>query len=143
MSAAHTPFDSIKIGLAAEIRWSVSAKEIDDFAALSGDYNPLHIDEVYARNCGFPDRVAHGFLLGSKVSAFVGMTIPGRDCFLLEAQLAWPRPIYSGDEIVIRGEVVELSTEQRIVKIKIRATRKKEDNVTVVGRGWALCQSRS
>lgn len=142
-TAAHIPFESLQIGSSAELRWQVSEAEIDAFADLSGDHNPLHVDAAFARGRGFPDRVAHGYLLGSKVSAFVGMTMPGRDCLLLETQLAWPRPVHPGDEVTIRGEIVELSTDQRVMKIKIRATKQHDGKAVVVGRGYALCQSRS
>jgi acyl dehydratase len=142
-TAAHIPFENLQIGFSAELRWHVSDAEIDAFAAVSGDYNPLHVDATFARGRGFPDRVAHGHLLGSKVSAFVGMIMPGRDCLLLETQLAWPRPVHPGDEVTLRGEIVELSQEQRIMKIRFRATKQSDGKAVVVGRGWTLCQSRS
>lgn len=142
-TAAIVPFRDMKVGLAAELTWSVTADQIDDFARLSGDFNPLHIDQNYARNQGFRDRVAHGLLLGSKVSAFVGMLVPGRDGLLLETLLSWPNAVYPGDEVVLRGEIVELSEEQRVVRIKIRATKVDAAQAIVVGRGWALCRIRS
>lgn len=143
MRAAHVPFEDLHVGRVAELQWIVSADEIDAFATLSGDHNPLHTDAAFARAQGFPDRVAHGFLLGAKVSAFVGMLMPGRDCLLLETNLRWPQAVHARDEVTIRGEITELSSEQRIMKIKIRATKAGASKTVVVGRGWALCQSRS
>lgn len=140
---AHIPFEDLTIGKTALMEWTVAAADLDAFADVSGDVNPLHVDADFARARGFPDRVAHGFLLGSKVSAFVGTVMPGRDCLLLETQLAWPNPCYAGDVIQLRGEIVELSSENRIMRIKFRATATRAVKSVVVGRGWALCQSRS
>lgn len=126
-----------------EMDWIVCTSDLDAFAALSGDINPLHVDSQFARVRGFPDRVGHGFLLGAKISAFVGTVMPGRDCLLLEAKLSWPAPYLAGDIVRIRGEVVELSVENSAIRVKIRATAARQGNSVVVGRGWALCQIRS
>jgi acyl dehydratase len=140
---AHIPFEDLTVGTAAQMEWTVAASDLDAFAAVSGDINPLHVDADFARQRGFPDRVAHGFLLGAKVSAFVGTVMPGRDCLLLETQLAWPNPCYAGDVVRLRGEIAELSAENRIMRIKFRATATRTGTSVVVGRGWALCQTRS
>jgi acyl dehydratase len=126
-----------------ELDWIVSPSDLDAFAALSGDVNPLHVDAEFARAKGFPNRVAHGFLLGAKVSAFVGTVMPGRDCLLLETLLAWPNPFFAEDTVRLRGEIVELSVLNRVTRIKIRATTARAGTSVVVGRGWALCQIRS
>lgn len=141
-TAAILPFEALQVGLSAELLWSVTDADIDAFAELSGDYNPLHVDAGFARAAGFPDRVVHGMLLGSKLSAFVGMIIPGRDCLLLETQLAWPNAVHPGDDVMVRGEITEKSEDQRVVRIKIKATKLDSGRRLVVGRGWALCQIR-
>jgi acyl dehydratase len=140
---AHIALEDLAIGLARELDWQVTPRDIDSFASLSGDINPLHVDPEFARLQGFPDRVAHGFLLGAKISAFVGTVMPGRDCLLLETQLAWPSPCFAGDTVRLRGEIVELSIENRVMRIKIRATADRAGTSVVVGRGWVLCQIRS
>jgi 3-hydroxybutyryl-CoA dehydratase len=140
---AHIPLEDLTLGLARELDWTVTSGDIDSFAALSGDMNPLHVDPEFSRLQGFPDKVAHGFLLGAKVSAFVGTVMPGRDCLLLETQLAWPSPCFAGDTVRLRGEIVELSIENRLMRIKMRATTDRAGTSVVVGRGWALCQIRS
>jgi 3-hydroxybutyryl-CoA dehydratase len=143
LRVAHIPFEELTLGMSAEMEWTVAASDLDAFAAVSGDINPLHVDADFARQRGFPDRVAHGFLLGAKVSAFVGTVMPGRDCLLLETQLAWPNPCYAGDVVRLRGEIAELSAENRIMRIKFRAIATRAGTSVVVGRGWALCQTRS
>jgi acyl dehydratase len=140
---AHIALEDLAVGLVRELDWTVAPGDLDAFAAVSGDINPLHVDPEFARLKGFPDRVAHGFLLGAKVSAFVGTVMPGRDCLLLETQLAWPSPCFAGDTVRLRGEIVELSKENRVMRIKMRATVARVGTSVVVGRGWVLCQTRS
>ncbi|MGB8402249.1 MaoC family dehydratase [Bradyrhizobium sp.] len=135
--------DDLQIGMNAELVWNVEDTEIDRFASISGDVNPMHVDARYARARGFENRVAHGFLLGSKVSAFVGTMIPGRRCLLLEETLAFPNPVYPGDRIVISGQLVELWPEQALLKLKFRATKMNGEKSVIVGRGTVLCQIRS
>lgn len=135
-------FETLAVGQTVSLDWSVEAAEIDRFSELSDDRNPLHMQPDFARSKGFPDRVAHGFLLGAKVSALVGMLLPGRDCLILEQGLAYPRPIHPGDLIRVEGQVDELSAEQRIVKVRIRAHRIADEVRTLVARGFVLCRSQ-
>jgi 3-hydroxybutyryl-CoA dehydratase len=139
----HIGLQDLSIGLVRELEWAIQSDEVDQFAGLSGDINPLHVDPEFARLKGFPDRVVHGFLLGAKVSAFVGTVMPGRDCLLLESQLAWPNPCFAGETVRLRGEITELSKENRAMRIKMRATVPRGGASVVVGRGWVLCQIRS
>ena len=142
-SVVHMRFADMLIGVHRDLDWRVETSDLDRFASISGDYNPLHVDAEFARSRGFPDRVAHGFLLGAKISAFVGTIMPGRDCLLLETQIAWPRPYFAGDTVNIRGEIVTTSTENRVIKIKLRATATRSGISDVIARGWALCQIQS
>jgi 3-hydroxybutyryl-CoA dehydratase len=133
--------EALEIGSSAKMACVVSAADIDAFAELSGDRNRLHMDDAYARSLGFSGRVVHGFMLGAKVSSFLGMIMPGPGCVLLEAQLSWAKPVYAGDALSIQGEIKELSQEQRAMKIGIRVF-KEGTKAQLVARGWALCQSR-
>jgi 3-hydroxybutyryl-CoA dehydratase len=135
--------DQVPLGLTRQMSWAVTAGEIDAFAALSGDFNPLHVASAFAQEKGFRDRVAHGMLLAAKISAFAGMILPGRDCVLLETKLGWPKPIFPGDDILITGEITELSIEQRVIRVKITAIKSEHTKKVTVGRGWILCQVRS
>lgn len=135
-------FDDIELSAGASLEWLVEESEIDAFASLSGDRNPLHMSNEFARQKGFSGRVAHGFLLGSKVSTLVGMFLPGQDCLILEQGLSFPQPIYPGDRILIEGVVAELAPVHRILKVKIKASRVSVDQRVVVARGFVLCRSQ-
>jgi acyl dehydratase len=142
-TVADLSLEELHVGLKADLVWLVTNEEIDRFAASSGDCNPMHIDADYARTCGFQDRLAHGFLLGSKISAFIGTVIPGRRCLLVEEMLSFPNPIYPGDKIVIAGEVIERWPDLRLIKLKIRANKQADAKSVTVGRGNIVCRIQS
>lgn len=145
-STTQTPalvFSDFKVGQTATLDWHVVSGEIDAFAALSGDHNPLHVDADFATAKGFKDRVAHGMLLASKLSAFAGMVLPGQNCLLLEFNLSWPTPVFAGDHIVIEGEIVEASESIEVLKISFKARKPDGAKQKTVGRGWFLCKVQS
>ena len=65
---------------------------------MSGDFNPIHIDKKTAQDKGFKDIVAHGFLLGAQISKFLGMTLPGKNCLILEQKVTFHNPIYAKEK---------------------------------------------
>jgi 3-hydroxybutyryl-CoA dehydratase len=133
-------FEDLSLGVSADISWTAGVEEIEAFAALSGDRNPLHMDEDYAREQGFADRVVHGFLLGAKVSALIGMFLPGRRCLLVEENLNFPNPVYPGDEVTLSGEVMDTHADLALVSVKIKGEKKGEGEVQSVVRGSVLCK---
>ncbi|MBV23446.1 MAG: MaoC/PaaZ C-terminal domain-containing protein [Alphaproteobacteria bacterium] len=139
-SAREIAFEDLSPGVSADISWTAEVAEIESFANLSGDRNPLHMDGAYARERGFADRVAHGFLLGAKVSALIGMFLPGRRCLLVEESLNFPNPVYPGDEVTLSGEVVDTHTDLALVNLKIRGEKKDEGGAQSVVRGNVLCK---
>ena len=139
-SAREIAFEDLSPGVSADISWTAEVAEIESFANLSGDRNPLHMDGAYARERGFADRVAHGFLLGAKVSALIGMFLPGRRCLLVEESLNFPNPVYPGDEVTLSGEVVDTHTDLALVSLKIRGEKKDKGGTQSVVRGNVLCK---
>jgi 3-hydroxybutyryl-CoA dehydratase len=139
-SAREIAFEDLSPGVSADISWTAEVAEIESFANLSGDRNPLHMDGAYARERGFADRVAHGFLLGAKVSALIGMFLPGRRCLLVEESLNFPNPVYPGDEVTLSGEVMDTHTDLALVSLKIRGEKKDEGGAQSVVRGNVLCK---
>ena len=133
-------FEDLSPGISADISWTAGVEEIEAFSELSGDRNPLHMDGDYAREQGFADRVVHGFLLGAKVSALIGMFLPGRRCLLVEESLNFPNPVYPGDEVTLSGEVVDTLADLALVSLKIRGEKKGEGESQSVVRGNVLCK---
>lgn len=130
--ARELDLDDLHVGLEVVCSWRAEVSSIDDFARLSGDRNPLHMDDAYARDQGYNGRVIHGFLLGARISGLIGMALPGRRCLLLEENLAFPAPVYIGDEVDFQVVVEEVHHELAVVILKIMA--KKLEQTVVRGR---------
>lgn len=138
--AADLTIDDIEPGRVSEWLWTVTEAEIDAFADLSGDHNPLHIDGDYARAQGFPGRVAHGFLLGAKLSGLIGMQLPGRRCLLLDQKLAYPNAVHAGDRVRILATVKECHEALSVIVLTVKATVERDGKAQTVGRGAVTCK---
>ena len=123
-------FDEIYVGQKVSFQVEITDEMIKKFAELSGDYNPLHMDEIYAQNSKFNQRVCHGMLLGSFFSQLVGMHIPGKKCLYLSQNLNFHNPCYISDTISIEGVVKEKSDSTQILEIE--TTIKNQENILLV-----------
>ena len=98
-------------------------KKIDDelmnnFAKLSGDFNPLHMDEEYASTTNFGKRVCHGMLLASFFSQLVGMYLPGKNSLYFSQTLNFRNPCFVDDNITIEGEIIEKKSNMKLITLK-------------------------
>lgn len=117
-SLSEYTFDDIEIGQKKEFTEKIDVKKIEDFAELSGDHNPLHMSDEYASKTSFKKRVCHGMLIASFFSKLVGMYIPGKRSLYFSQSLNFQSPGFIGDEIIIRGEVIDKSQSTKIITLK-------------------------
>lgn len=117
-SANEYTFEQIKIGDTIKFTEKIDQARLDNFASLSGDYNPLHMNDNYAANTRFEKRVCHGMLLASFFSKLVGMHMPGKNALYFSQTLNFQAPCYIGDEITIQGEVIDKSDSTRMITLK-------------------------
>lgn len=99
------------VGTASEWSHTVTSEDVQAFAELSGDRNPIHLDDDYARARGFDGRIAHGALIGSYISRVLGVSLPGPGWVSMSYDFKFAHPVYIGDTIKCTVEVVHLSTE--------------------------------
>jgi len=111
-------FDEIRIGLIHNFEVIIDKELIKKFANISGDFNPLHMDEKYAENTKFGKRVVHGMLLASFFSRLVGMYLPGKNALYFSQNLNFVGPCFIGDKIIVQGEVIDKSEATKIIKLK-------------------------
>jgi 3-hydroxybutyryl-CoA dehydratase len=111
-------FDELAVGQSAEISRTVGAHDIVAFAAVSGDTNPVHLDETYAKTTTFGDRIAHGMLAASYVSAVLGTKLPGPGAIYLSQSLRFRRPVRIGDEVTARVTVKSLDEKRGHVTLE-------------------------
>ena len=83
----------LSVGQEFQLEICVTEPELSAFAEISGDFNPLHVDDVFARNAGFRGRVVHGAFLAARVSQLIGMRCPGRDALLTRMDLSFHAPL--------------------------------------------------
>ncbi|MBI3639009.1 MAG: MaoC family dehydratase [Thaumarchaeota archaeon] len=110
--------EEIEVGQKRKFSVKITESLVNKFAKISGDYNPLHVDEQYAKSTKFGKRVCHGMLLGSFFSKMVGMHLPGKNALYFSQTLNFKLPCFINDEVTVEGEVFEKSLASRMLTIK-------------------------
>jgi 3-hydroxybutyryl-CoA dehydratase len=105
-------FEDLSVGQSAELTRTASDEVIREFAALTGDRNPVHLDEAFAARTSFGGRVAHGMLAAAYISAVVGTKLPGPGAVYLTQSLRFRRPVRLGDEVTARATVKALDARK-------------------------------
>jgi 3-hydroxybutyryl-CoA dehydratase len=106
-------FEDLTVGMRESIMKTVMANDVVGFATLSGDHNPVHLSDHFARKTRFGGRIAHGLYTASLISAVLGMRLPGPGAVYLSQTLNFRAPVRIGDVVVVAVEVVELVAEGR------------------------------
>lgn len=112
MSKQGICFEDLKVGDSAEASYPVSAEVIEKFADVSGDDNPVHLDEAFAKTTQFGTRIAHGMLSGGFISAVIGTRLPGYGSIYLSQTMRFRRPVKIGDTVVVKATVTALDAEK-------------------------------
>lgn len=135
MDTKDLSFDEIKVNDSASFSRTWTEKDVAIFSKLSGDANPLHMDDAYARTTSFGRRLVHGMLVASLCSRFVGMYLPGKRCLYLSQTLFFKRPVFVGDTVSVFGSVIAKSEVTKILTISM--VIKKGEEVVVEGETHA------
>lgn len=109
---------NLVIGQSAYIEKYISEADVQTFANLSTDTNPIHLDADYAANSLFGQRIAHGYLVGSLISAVLGTQLPGPGSIYLEQSMRFLKPVYLGDTIRATVTVQEIIVGKKILKLE-------------------------
>ena len=103
----------IEIGMSVSYSQVIKDSDIRAFAEISGDRNPVHIDEKFANNSRYKKRIAHGLLTASYFSALFGTKIPGEGCVYVSQSLKFRRPVYLGDTVTAIVEVTNVDLKKK------------------------------
>ncbi|MBR9990153.1 MAG: MaoC family dehydratase [Gemmatimonadetes bacterium] len=122
-------FSEIAAGMNAEIRRTVTDADVVLFAGVTGDMNPAHMDAVAAAGTRFGQRVAHGMLCAGYISAVLGMKLPGPGVIYMGQSLRFMRPVFIGDTVTARVEVLSVVTEKRRVQLATRCFNQNGEQV--------------
>jgi len=117
------------VGERASLTRIVTEDDVDAFAELIGDFNPLHVDESYARNSRFGGRIAHGVFTTGLISAVLGNELPGPGGIYLSQEINFLAPVYLGDTITAVVEVSSWRPDKRIIALKTDVYNQEEKHV--------------
>jgi 3-hydroxybutyryl-CoA dehydratase len=126
-------------GSKRSVSFTVTLEQMRAFAELSGDENPLHVDDSFARHKGYEGRVVYGALLVAKISQLIGMKLPGRDSVWASLSLDFKRPLYVGREAEVEGTVTSVHRATGLVELGLvvrsdgRVLAKGKAEVVLVG----------
>lgn len=115
-------FEDLSIGQSAELTRTVDEKAIQGFADVSGDHNPVHLDEAFAATTQFKTRIAHGMLSAAFISALIAGKLPGPGAIYLGQTLSFKRPVKVGDEVTVTATITALDPEKARVTLSTVCT---------------------
>ena len=130
---------AFKVGDTAEITRTIEQADVQAFADLTGDHNPIHVDESFAQTTRFGRRIAHGMLTASLISSVLASKLPGEGSVYLGQTLQFVAPVFPGDEITARVTVKEIRADKPILKLETLCLNQRGD---VVIRGEATVYIR-
>jgi 3-hydroxybutyryl-CoA dehydratase len=137
MTTKGKSIDELKIGDSAQFSKTITETDINDFAKVTGDFNPLHLDQGYAEKTVFKGRIAHGLLSVGLLSSILGNILPGHGTIYLSHEIKFLAPVRIGDTITAKVEVIEVVPEKN--RAEFRTTCTNQDGKLVVdGFAWAM-----
>lgn len=123
-------YADIKVGDRASFTKTITEHDVYAFAGITGDFNPVHVNEEAAKNGLFKTRIAHGFLVGALISTVFGTDLPGANTIYLSQELNFKAPVKFGDTVTAEVEILEKIDKKKI--LKCRTTVKNQEGVTVI-----------
>jgi acyl dehydratase len=120
----------IKVGQTATVTKSFTEEDVNAFASLSLDFNPVHLDAKYAKTTPFGQQIVHGMLASSLFSGLLGKNLPGEGTIYLGQDLKFKKPIYIDQAVTATVEVIDIRDDKPIITLS--ATCKNDQGVTVI-----------
>lgn len=121
----------IKVGMEASCSKIITDRDTKLFAEISGDINPLHLDEVFAKNSRYKKRIAHGMHYASFFSSIFGTQIPGSGCVIFEQNFKFRRPVYIGEKVLANVKVIKIDIAKK--KIFFQTVCKVNTKIVMTG----------
>lgn len=115
-------YEQIEVGQNEQFERIVTGDMMEQFRSISGDINPLHCSEDYARAQGYPGRVVYGMLTASLCSTLAGVYLPGKYCLLYSVESKFRKPVFIGDTLTVSGKVSEKNDTFRTIVVKAEIT---------------------
>lgn len=116
--------EDLTIGQSASFAKTITEADILGFSGVSGDTNPVHINQEYAEGTMFKGRIAHGMLAASLISAVIGTKMPGPGSIYISQSLAFKAPVRIGDTVTAKVTIVEIISERKRIRLACECTVK-------------------
>lgn len=110
--------EDLEVGMSDSYAKTITDADVVLFAGISGDNNPIHINDEYAKTTPFKQRIVHGMFSAALISAVLGTRLPGPGAIYVDQQLKFKAPVHIGDTVVATATVVEINEERRRVKLE-------------------------
>ena len=123
-------FADLQVGMEEKFSVRITAEMMQMFRQLSGDINPLHTDDDYAKAAGFPQKVVYGMLSASFFSTLVGVYLPGKYCLLHEVKSSFICPVFLGDVLAVSGKISHINETFRQLEIKASIRNQNNEKVS-------------
>ena len=125
------PLEEIEIGMEVSYTQTITDSDVKAFSGISGDKNPVHMDDEYAKNSRYKKRIAHGMLSASFFSALFGTKIPGEGCVYVAQSLRFKRPVYLDDTVV--ASVIVTSVDLKKKRVFFQTLCKVNNKIVIDG----------
>ena len=133
--------EDLVVGQRVQRRRVVTAADIEAFAAVTGDDNPVHLDEAYAKTTRFGGRIAHGMLSAGYISAVLGTELPGPGAIYVSQTLNFRRPVRIGDEVTAEASIAEIDAQSG--RVTLRTTCAVAGKTVVEGEAVVIAPRRA
>ena len=138
MTVRDRSFEDLKSGEEASFEVEITEELMAQFARLSGDVNPLHTDESYAKTTRFGRRVVYGQLLNAFFSRLVGHYLPGKRALYLSQNSKFSAPAFVGDRLRVKGRIASIHESVRLMEIETTVCRLPGEEILLTGKAQAM-----
>ncbi|VDG19026.1 MaoC family dehydratase [Lactiplantibacillus mudanjiangensis] len=123
--------DEIKVGMTGDFSKRVTKADVESFAEVTGDYNPMHMDDEFAAQTQFHGRIAHGMISAGMISACLGTKMPGPGAIYLGQSLKFNAPVHFDDVLVVRVEVTKIDQKKHFKLVTLSTVVTNQDGQVV------------
>ena len=133
--------EDFSVGMQSTMEKIVTLEDIKKFADVSGDFNPVHLDQEFAKKTIFKGRIADGFLTASFISTVIANQLPGPGSIYLKQSLKFLAPVYINEKILIKVRIVEVNIEKSKLKLSTKCFNNK--TLVLTGEAEILIQAKT